>query len=542
MKKLISLLLVLALLLCCAACADQEKDEPETTTTASEPSEGTQSSEDAQPAVDGDATVLTVGDHDISVRQMNYFFMDSVSQWYNNYGAYAAYFGLDFQKSLDEQVYDQTTGQTWGDYFLAEAVEVVKLTYAMYDAAQEAGYTMPEAELTQLQAMFDSMEEQAQYYGYENADEMLKTIYGEVSSSESYQEFGMMYSLANSYASHYAETLRDSYTDEMLRAFEGGTPYVYNNYTYATVYLDLDAFLIGGTEDSDGEMVYTDEEVAAAKKLLASAAGQLSAPDINTVEKLNEAIKAMEQELAQAKGEQIEDEKYSTATENVDMAYSKISSLMQEWIRDEARVSGHITAMPYESTGTGEDGTEVKTLEGYYIILFQERNENLFPLANVRHILVAFEGGTTDSTTGQTIYSEEEKEAAKKAAEELLAQWLEGDATEESFAQLANECSDDGDGTTGGLYEDVYPGQMVTNFNDWCFDESRQTGDHGIVESPYGYHVMFYAGDSQQSYRNYMVSGDKLDVDMEQWQKDLMDAVTVEEIALDLVDTGRIIA
>ena len=352
----------------------------------------------------------------------------------------------------------------------------------------------------------------------------------------------MLYSVANGYASSYADSLKNSYTDEDLQAFQKDTPYLYNSYTYASVYLDLDRFLIGGTKGSDGKMVYTDEEIADAKERLINAAGQLSAADINTVEKLNAAIKVMEQELAQAKGEEIKEEKYSTATENKDMPYSKVSTLMQEWIRDESRANGDITAMVYESTGTGEDGKEVKTLEGYYVILFQNCNDNVFPLVNVRHILVAFTGGTPDSTTGQVIYSEQEKKDAKLNAELLLENWLAGEATEESFAKLANKYSDDGDGTTGGLYEDVYPGQMVTNFNDWCFDESRQTGDYGIVESVYGYHVMFYAGDSQQNYRNYMISNEKLNADMESWLETLAESAALKEIALDLVDVNRTLA
>lgn len=35
---------------------------------------------------------------------------------------------------------------------------------------------------------------------------------------------------------------------------------------------------------------------------------------------------------------------------------------------------------------------------------------------------------------------------------------------------------------------------MVEEFNDWCFDESRKTGDVGIVETSYGYHVMYFVG------------------------------------------------
>jgi hypothetical protein len=35
---------------------------------------------------------------------------------------------------------------------------------------------------------------------------------------------------------------------------------------------------------------------------------------------------------------------------------------------------------------------------------------------------------------------------------------------------------------------------MVQSFNDWCFDASRQAGDTDIVETNYGYHVMYFVG------------------------------------------------
>ena len=34
--------------------------------------------------------------------------------------------------------------------------------------------------------------------------------------------------------------------------------------------------------------------------------------------------------------------------------------------------------------------------------------------------------------------------------------------------------------SSGGLYTDIYRGQMVSEFEDWCFDPSRQAGDTGI--------------------------------------------------------------
>lgn len=115
---------------------------------------------------------------------------------------------------------------------------------------------------------------------------------------------------------------------------------------------------------------------------------------------------------------------------------------------------------------------------------------------DVRHILFTPEGGTTDES-GAVTYSEEEWAACAAKAEEALKEWEAGEKTENSFAALANEKSmDPGSNTNGGLYEDVYEGQMVAEFEQWCFDESRQTGDTGIVKTTYGHHVMYYVGSS----------------------------------------------
>ena len=41
---------------------------------------------------------------------------------------------------------------------------------------------------------------------------------------------------------------------------------------------------------------------------------------------------------------------------------------------------------------------------------------------------------------------------------------------------------------------------MVTEFNDWCFADGRQAGDHGIVKTTYGYHIMFFSGEGDYIY------------------------------------------
>lgn len=115
---------------------------------------------------------------------------------------------------------------------------------------------------------------------------------------------------------------------------------------------------------------------------------------------------------------------------------------------------------------------------------------------DVRHILIAASG--TENADGTITFTDAEKAAEAKAkAEEILAAWLE-DPTEAHFAALAKEHTADGNGDAGGLYEGVTPGQMVASFNDWCFDESRKAGDYGIVETRFGYHIMFFSARGEE--------------------------------------------
>ena len=79
--------------------------------------------------------------------------------------------------------------------------------------------------------------------------------------------------------------------------------------------------------------------------------------------------------------------------------------------------------------------------------------------------------------------------------------WKAGEHTEDSFAFLAAENSaDTGSASNGGLYEEVYPGQMVDAFDAWCFDAARQPGDTGIVKTEYGYHVMYFSSVCEHPY------------------------------------------
>jgi len=137
----------------------------------------------------------------------------------------------------------------------------------------------------------------------------------------------------------------------------------------------------------------------------------------------------------------------------------------------------------------------------YYVVyMVSTKAKDTTHTVDVRHILI----GVADVTDTEAMA------AAKAEAEELMAQWEENGASEEEFEELAIANSDDnGTAENGGLYTGVKPGEMVAGFDDWCFDESRKAGDHEVVESEFGYHVMYFVDEN----------------DVEVWQRDVEDAM-----------------
>lgn len=109
---------------------------------------------------------------------------------------------------------------------------------------------------------------------------------------------------------------------------------------------------------------------------------------------------------------------------------------------------------------------------------------------DVRHILIQ-----PKSAEGKTTYTPAEWDACKASAQAILDQWLAGEATEKTFGELANKYSEDpGSSIKGGLYTQVAKGDMVTEFDNWLFDQNRKTGDYDLVKTKFGYHIMYFVG------------------------------------------------
>ena len=463
------------------------------------------------------SVAMTVGDETVSSAQMSYYFVDYVRNYYSQNSSYLQ-FMMDPSAALDSQVYNPETGETWADFLLGMAQDNVRSIYALSTAAEDAGYTLSETEEASIENTISNMRLYAQIYGFSDVGSYLQAMYGKGSTEESYREYCRRSALASSYYNAHAESL--TYDDAALREAEKDSFDSYSSFTYNSYYMSVSKFLEGGTTDENGTTVYSDEEKAAASAAAEAAVKTLTdAETITSLEALDDAIAALS--INQGTETPV------TSSSYTDKLYTSIDSDVAAWLAGN-RKEGDLTAIPRTSVSTDDSGAEVTSTTGYYIVWYTGRNDNLEPLDNVRHILVAFEGGTTDEN-GVTTYSDEEKAAAKTQAEDILAQWESGDRTEDSFAALATEKTDDtASAESGGLYEDISPASnYVASFKNWAVDDSRKVGDTGIVETEYGYHVMYYCGESALTYRDSMIANNLKNADMQTWYDALLEAWTV---------------
>lgn len=479
-----------------------------------------------------------IGDHEINSVEMAYYYSDLINTTYNNwvssYGdsvsLYVGFMGLDLSKPLSEQTYSD--GTTWADYFIDTAMSTAQRDYLLSDLAKAEGFTLSEESQATLDQTFENLPAFATIYGYTNVDNYLHAMYGPGASLETYREYAERSALAADYYDAYEQNL--VIDDAAIRAYEADKFDNFSSFSYANYTISYSSFLTGGTEDADGNVTYTEEENEAARAAAKAAADAF--PTCTTEEELNAAIAA----LPYNEGKDV------TCNVSTDVKYEYTSNNARQWLADSSRKVGDFTIVPNESITTDENGVESTVISGYTAYVFLGRNDNLRPLANVRHILFNFECNnpeehvhsgdghvhTEDSDHEHIEYTEEEKAATLKKAESLLELYKMGDQTDAAFAELATANTDDtASAATGGLYEDIAPvqGVYVESFTNWATDPERKAGDTGIIESTYGYHVMYYVGDDEMTYRDSMIKEEIMTETVSNWYSDILATADITE-------------
>ena len=394
---------------------------------------------------------------------------------------------------LAELKAEQEKPEVWQDLErstkLGREVSVVEGKINAYEKGKKA--------LDEVNEVIDNITAGAKEQGY-TLKSYLKLAYGSTMTVSTFKKMMTLEEVATHYMQHYQEEL--SYTESQLEEYYQANSSDFDVASYEYIYFKGTA---DSTTDADGNTVQPTEAASAAAKTAAAEA----------------AAAALERYQAGESLSVIAADYESTGSYSSVDAGSNNGSALSTWVFDKARTSG-------ESAVVTDDPNS-------YVVVFHSVGRQEYKTVDVRHIL--FQVSTSDLDSSSDTYDTDlatRKDEAKAKAEDALSRWQANGGTEDAFAALANELSDDtGSNTNGGLYTKITKGQMVSEFNDWCFDPARKSGDTGIVynEGSYtGYHVMYFVGEDvpawQVSVENAMSSNDYSD-----WTSSLAEAAAAEQ-------------
>lgn len=482
--------------------------------------------------INRNTVAITIGDHQIGAVEFNYYYCDAVNDFCSNledtYGEQAIlyaqwFYGIDFSRPLNKQ--DYGNGQTWGDYFVSVAKQNAVSMYALYLKAQaDPDYKISEDAQADIDITQQSLDMAAAALNYKNADAYLKSMYGPGAAADTYRRYFEMNIIASDYYNAHEDTLKYEISD--FREFEKDKYDNYTCYTYTSATVGMTHYITGGTEDETGEKVYSEKEQADALAAAKKDADALAAGTYATVEDFKNAVKALELN---------KEKEVIKPTQSKDTYFQNVSNEdVRTWLSNPERKAGDVGIIEAKNTTTDADGKETSKVVGYYIVYFEGLRDNTAPMANVRHLLVKFKNGTLGDD-GELTYSNESKEAALKEATDIYEAWKAGEKVdEESFTALVKEKSEDTDAgkANGGLIEDIHPeSNLVQSFKDWSC-EKHEPGDTEIIESEYGYHIMYYVSDDEYSLRDLMIKEELMAEDMKEWLEELQKAYTVTDVNL----------
>ena len=490
-------------------------------------------------------TAFTVGEHKISVAEYGYMYYmqyqntaNRAQQSEQQYG-YNMY-GFDYNQSPEEQdsPYTDDDGNAikWSDQLVENTVNYMQEFYTLYDNAVAAGYKITDEELKDIDSQIESMRETASGSGSTSSNSIsmslnsyLKLSYGEGITENFMRKLMEKEMVVQRFSEDKQQEFEDKYTDEAL-----DEEYKKDTTEYDVVDLRMYAFEPETLEANEGETAealqkrqdaenanalkkaqamlekVTDEasfkkeaEVYIVEKLKAENSTDLdteadeTAQDAEetdgtaadeTAEAAEETDETAAGETAEAADEAEEADDYDSETK----AYGINKGSLTNTVSEDAAKWAFAAKAGAKKAYAAADG------KAYAMYVVKAAYPQ--PTVDVRHILFM----TIDSETQETL-SEEEIAEKKEQAESVLAEWNalpDEEKTAEKFGELATQYTEDtGSQETGGLYEGVTPGQMVDSFDKWIFDDSRKEGDVEIVESEYGFHIMYYVGNKDFAYR-----------------------------------------
>lgn len=430
------------------------------------------------------SVAVTVDDSKISVGMYNYYYSSLVS-YYEQYAAYG-YFDLDTTQSYDNQFTTDDNGESisWADFFKEETLEEIKQVVVYYNKAVDEGMTLTDSQTEAIETQIESLKASASEEGI-SLNDYIENNFGDYCTEDTIRLMLEQYYVTINYRGRFDVEYKP--TDAEIESYynDNKSDYYQINFSYlATVYDTSSDETISDSMDTVEEYMDKITDRASIVALIPEVYSAYIEQDITSY---MESDSTLTQEDAR-------EQAIATYEQNVDGTIngkdSPFGDEINEWLFS-------------DETPIGSKNYYIDEANGYaYIILKTEnatRNED--EVYSVRHILIMPESddASSDDTTESTTYTDEQWAAAEEKAQSILDEFNSGDKSEYSFALLAEENTDDtastssgSNGLFGGLYEGVEQGEMVSEFENWALDDSRQYGDTDIVKSDYGYHIMYF--------------------------------------------------
>ncbi len=461
--------------------------------------------------------VIKVGgvgsDQSVTIAEYEYYYMRAYNQVRYQAQYYQYYYqtsnGYDLSLSPEEQT--QTTQDsdgnevTWAEKLHEDTLEIIQLHKAYYNEALKKGLKLTKADEANIDKQIESLREEAESAGSSSTsgenkvkyslNAYLRKVYGGSINERFLRKQLKIQILAQKYITERTAEIAKTYDQKDIDA-------EYKKDTATYDFVTFRAYTFNTTEltKEDNE---TDDALKA-RQTKADAEVKKNANDFyNAV--TNEATftaKAKELNKDTANYNVDEDTKFSMLKSKVQSNFSEDAA---KWLFDSSTKEGSKKLFSDEENGK-------------YIVVLAVKKPHQEKTVTARHILFS----TVDQSTNNEL-SEEEIAKKKTEAEDVLKKFNEGDKSEDSFAALANEYTEDTDTSNGGLYEHIYPGQMVTEFNDWCFNANRKPGDVEIVKTQFGYHIIYFVANDGTDYYDSTIRTSKANQDVEDETKALQE-------------------
>lgn len=419
---------------------------------------------------------MTVGSDKISTAEFAYYYNAQYQQmsYMSSYYAQSGYnIGFDSSKSPDDPTNTTTDADgnkiTWAQYFTDSAVERAQFIDAYYKEALKADFKLSEDEQKEIEETVENYRKQAAENNF-SLSAYLKASFGEGFNEKTFRKQLEMETIAQNFYNDQKSSFNADVKDSDIEAEYKENAKKYN---YADVRFFAFTYTTLSAAEGESEDELKARQTAANDELLAKAKEVYA--KCKDADSFIAAVKAYKNEGSDTPS----DTDATTLTNHI--LYSAASSSLTEkgadWLFDGARKAGDITLIEGE--------------KGAYIIMCVKPSYTGNSV-NVRHCLIKFNAADEDNVT------DEEKKAAYDKAKKLYDSWLGGDKTEDSFKTLVTANSEDtGSVENGGLYENIrITDSYVSEFLDWSFADGRKAGDSGIIETTYGYHIMYFVSDN----------------------------------------------